>query len=293
MKNRDMKNYDIEMWKYSRDLKVISPDSKMAFTHRHSASATLESVEIRTNEWGLRGGHLDGGSSNERRILFLGSSITLGWGVPEEQTVTAQLQKMLSANGETVSVLNGGVGNYNTERYVERFFTELTGLNPSDIVVQYFLRDAEELEPATGNILMRNSELAATLWIAASRLFGNLGSRSLTEHYRMIYREESPGFVQMRESLKRLAEYAKSHGIGIYLAMTPDVHNLRHYDFEFVHRLMRSVADEFGYAYIDLLPAFGALSPEQVWAMPGDPHPNALGHRLMAEALFPRLAKVR
>jgi lysophospholipase L1-like esterase len=27
-----------------------------------------------------------------------------------------------------------------------------------------------------------------------------------------------------------------------------------------------------------------------VWAMPGDPHPNALGHELMAKALLPLLA---
>ena len=26
---------------------------------------------------------------------------------------------------------------------------------------------------------------------------------------------------------------------------------------------------------------------EELFAMPGDPHPNALGHRLMADAMFP------
>jgi hypothetical protein len=71
--------------------------------------------------------------------------------------------------------------------------------------------------------------------------------------------------------------------------MTPDVHNLAHYEFGFVHEMMRTIAINDGYTFVDLLPAFGSLSPEQVWAMPGDPHPNALGHRLMAEALFPVL----
>jgi hypothetical protein len=31
--------------------------------------------------------------------------------------------------------------------------------------------------------------------------------------------------------------------------------------------------------------------PEQLWAMPGDPHPNAFGHELMANAIFPVLAR--
>jgi hypothetical protein len=39
------------------------------------------------------------------------------------------------------------------------------------------------------------------------------------------------------------------------------------------------------------LPAFGALRPEQVWAMPGDPHPNGLGHRLMADAVYRLLSQ--
>lgn len=52
---------------------------------------------------------------------------------------------------------------------------------------------------------------------------------------------------------------------------------------------MKKVAATDGYTFVDLLPAFGALAPEQIWAMPGDPHPNALGHKLMAETLFPVL----
>jgi lysophospholipase L1-like esterase len=53
---------------------------------------------------------------------------------------------------------------------------------------------------------------------------------------------------------------------------------------------MKRVAAELGYTYVDLLGAFGTLTPEQVWAMPGDPHPNALGHKLMADAIIPVLA---
>jgi lysophospholipase L1-like esterase len=293
IKNSNMKNYDIEMWKYSRDLKVISSDPQMAFSHRHQDSAILQSVVIRTNEWGLRGGPVPPKTAASRRILFLGSSITLGWGVPEEQTLTGQLERMFKENHENVAVLNGGVGNYNAQRYVERFFVELKDLEPTDIVVQYFLRDAEKLEPTEGNLLLRHSELAVTLWIAGSHLFGKVGSQSLTDHYRSVYQPDAQGFTEMEASLKKLAAYAKEHHIRLYLAMTPDVHNLKQYDFKFIHDTMRTIAADDGYTFIDLLPAFGSLTPEQVWAMPGDPHPNALGHKLMAEAIFPVLDKER
>jgi lysophospholipase L1-like esterase len=287
VKNSSMKNYDIEMWRYARELKIPNPDPKLGHDHVKQSEAVLQSVNMRLNEWGLRGGPV--AAHPTRRILFLGGSITLGWGVKEEDTTTARVQRILREQEPGVEVLNGGVGNYNAERYVARFFTQLRELNPTDIVVQYFVRDAEQLDASSGNALLRNSELAVTLWIAASRLREKLGESSLTQHYADVYREDQPGFVEMKSSLRKLADYARANDIRIYLAMTPDVHNLKQYQLGFVHDIVKRIAAEDGYRYIDLLPAFGGLSPEEVWAMPGDPHPNALGHELMAKALAPLL----
>ena len=290
IKNSSMANYDIEMWRYAKELKVKSTDPALDFDHRVSKSAVLENVEIRLNEWGLRGGPVATLRSGVRRILFLGGSITLGWGVAESDTVEARLQKMLEASGVKAEVLNGGVGNYNAERYTSRFFKELTGLKPSDIVVHYFLRDAEELPPGNGNFLLRNSEIAVTLWIAYHRLFDTHGEQALVDHYGDAYRPDAPGFLVMQQQLKRLADYAREHNIRLYLAMVPDVHNLVDYKLGFVHDTMQRIARDDGYTYIDLLPALRGRPPEQLWAMPGDPHPNGLGHKLMADALFPVVA---
>jgi len=93
----------------------------------------------------------------------------------------------------------------------------------------------------------------------------------------------------MKGELKRLADYARANRIRIYLAMVPDFHNLVDYKFGFVHKLMEQNAKELGYRFIDLLPAVQGRRPEEIWAMPGDPHPNALGHKIMAETIFPVL----
>lgn len=288
VKNSSMRNYDIEMWRYSKELKLLSDNPKLGHDHVRNASATLQSVPLRINEWGLRGGPVKQPPEG-RRILVLGGSITLGWGVPEEDILTTRLQKSFEASGQKVEVLNGGVGNYNAERYTERFFTQLAALKPTDIVVHYFLRDAEKLEPGGGNWFLRNSQLAVTLWIAVTRLANKSGEKSLLDHYRAVYDPQQPGFKEMKASLARIADYAKAKGVRIYLAMTPDVHNLKNYEFGFVHEAMRQIASEDGYRYVDLLPPMVGLAPEQLWAMPGDPHPNALGHKLMAEALYPLL----
>jgi lysophospholipase L1-like esterase len=288
--NSSMKNYDIEMWRYARELKRPSANPVLGHEHIRNASAVLQSVTIRTNDWGLRGPPLEAPRRGARRILFLGDSITLGWGVREADVLTSRLESMFADAGERVEVLNAGVGNYNAERYVTWFLRDLKGLEPTDIVVHYFLRSAEKLDTGGGNIVLRNSELALTMWVALHRLLDRAGEKSLLDHYRAVYAPDQPGWIAAQASLKKLAQYAKDHHMRIFLAMMPDIHNLKNYQLGFVHDLVRNVALENGYTFIDLLPAFGTLAPEQVWAMPGDPHPNALGHELMASALYPVLA---
>src|SRR5689334_21942516 len=272
VKNSSMTNYDIEMWRYARELKVKTSDPSLDFVHLKSKSAVLQNVEIRLNEWGLRGDPIPAVSPDKRRILFLGASTTLGWGVREEDTVEKRLERSFAAAGQRVEVLNGGIGNYNAERYVSRFLKQLSGLNPTDIVVQYFMRDAEDLPPGGGNILLRHSELAVTMWIAYHRLFDRAGEANLVERYRKIYQPNQPGLLVMQREIKKPPDYAHEHRIRLYFMMLPDVHDLVDYKFEFVHDIMRKFAEQNGYIYVDLLSAMKGLRPEETWAMPGDPH---------------------
>ena len=198
---------------------------------------------------------------------------------------------MFKGEGQDVEVLNAGIGNYNAVRYVERFKRRLADLEPTDIVVHYFLRDAETLDPGGGNWLLRHSQLAVITWVAFARFFGKASEETLEEHYKAVYRSDAEGFKAMRRALHELGAYGRDHHIRLYLAMTPDVHDLVDYRFGYIHDLMRKVADAEGYAYVDLLPGMRNLTPTQLWSTPGDPHPNGLGHRLMAEAIYPALKK--
>jgi len=289
LKNSSMKNYDIEMWRYAKELKTPSADPVLGHEHVKSRSAMLQEVTIRLNERGLRGEPVRPPAQGQRRILVLGSSITLGWGVPEEDTLTARLQQMFKADGRDVEVLNAGIGNYNAVRSVELFLTQLTDLQPTDIVLHYFVNGAEVLEPGGGNVFLRNSEVAVTLWQVANRMFGKAGEASLDEHYRALYAPGSRGRTEMEAAVKRLADYARGRGIPLYMAMTPDVHNLANYPFGYIHDLMAQLAKQNGYTYVDFLPAFRGLRPTDIFAMPGDPHPNGVGHLKMAQVLYPVL----
>lgn len=290
-KNSAMNNYDIEMWKYSKELKFLSKNPALGHEHKKSASAILQNVNIRINEKGLRG-ETTPPVTDKRRILFLGSSITLGWGVQEKETLTFRLQEMFKNDGKDVEVLNVGIGNYNTVRYVERFLTRLKDLEPTDIVVHYFINDAEELKAGGGNILLRNSQLAVTLWSIIQLKIAVAKGVSLENHYKSTYKPDFTGYMEMRKALKRLSAYAQEKKIRLYLAMMPDVHNLTNYKFGYIHENLKKISGEHNYRFLDLLPSFSGLTPEEVWSMPGDPHPNELGHKIIAEALYPTLTDI-
>ena len=112
---------------------------------------------------------------------------------------------------------------------------------------------------------------------------------NLEEHYRKVYDPQSPGYLAMVDALTTLRRYCKQKGIRTYLAMTPDVHNLKDYKFGYIHQILAKLSKNLGFSFVDLYPGLSGLVPEEIWSMPGDPHPNALGHRKMAQQLFPIL----
>src|SRR4026209_1774487 len=81
-KNASMKNYEIEMWRYAKELKRRSDAPALGHEPVPSSSATLQSVGIRINERGLRGGPVAPRKAGQRRILVLGSAVALARGVP-------------------------------------------------------------------------------------------------------------------------------------------------------------------------------------------------------------------
>ena len=67
-KNSKMDNYDIEMWRYSNLLKRKSNNKIMDFEHQKNKTATLQKVNIRINNWGLRGPDIAADKPTKRRI---------------------------------------------------------------------------------------------------------------------------------------------------------------------------------------------------------------------------------
>ncbi len=288
LKNSDMSNYDIEMWKYSNELKQLSDNELIGHIHKNNSSAILQSVEIRTNSLGLRGDE-SLLSCCDRSVLLLGSSITLGWGVQEEFTLSEVLNSKFQ---NKIAFLNGGIGNYNTVRYVNNYLNNLSVLKPKTIIIQYFINDAEKLSINKGNFLLKNSQLAVTLWSVYQKTKASFEGVSLEEYYKQVYKQDSQGFIEMQNALDQIKEHSIENDIRIIVAMTPDIHSMNPYKFNYIHDIIEKESYQRGFEYIDLLDSFLEIDDSvDIFAMPGDPHPNKIGHKVMAEQIYAYLTE--
>ncbi|MFV8224374.1 SGNH/GDSL hydrolase family protein [Christiangramia aquimixticola] len=278
--NSDMENYDLEMWKYAIELKQRDP--VIGHIHKSNKKAILQNVEIKLNSLGMRSEEPD---PLRKKILFIGSSISLGWGVKKESTYVGIFENEIETNNLNYQVLNGSVGNYNTFRYVENFLHNQKSLNPDIIVINYFINDAEILPMGSNNWLLKNSALAASLNIAFKRITARSGN-NLKEYYNSLYDPKAEGFKNMYNSLRKLSEYSLQHKIKIYFVIIPDIHFLENYPFSPIHQKMGKLATKLNFEVIDLYSALEGIPFDKLQITPGDSHPNSYGHKLMSKKLI-------
>src|SRR6266436_2048980 len=222
-------DFAMEMWKYAVELKRPVADPQLSFTHVPNRSAFLMGVRVTTNSQGLR----DREYSLEKppgvyRIVMLGDSTTLGWGVPAQQTVAKILERRLNqAGGQRFEVLNAGVGNYGTVQEVAHYKTIDRAFHPDAVVLEYFINDAEPGPREKTAGLLSWSYLAA---FAASRYDALLrfsGRRpQWADYYAGLYDDGRPGFVAANEALRELAAITARDGVKLLVAILPELHEI-------------------------------------------------------------------
>jgi len=220
----------------------------------------------------------------KKKILFIGSSISLGWGVAEDSSYVGILENKLKNENLDYQVMNGSVGNYNTFRYVENFLRNQESLETDIIVVNYFINDVEILPMGSDNWLLRNSALTASLTIAVKKMTASK-DENLMDYYNRLYNSENEGYMLMQKSLVKLSNYAEKNNTKIYFVIIPDIHFLKDYPFLSIHNKIEYTAENLNFEVLDFYDALKGIPFQDLQIIPGDSHPNAYGHRLMAEEL--------
>ena len=284
--------YDIEMSRYANELKEDADDPSVGHIHRPRAHAILMGVPVETNNDGFRDRDYSVKAAGKYRIIFLGDSLTLGWGVRRENTFEYLLENSLNGRYPT-EIINFGIGNYNAEQETNLFIKKGLKYHPDRVVVFFFINDAEPLPKKSHWGFLGRSHLLTFYWSRIQLLLNQRDpSRNFVSYYRRLYLPNQPGWNRLKESFLTLKTICDTNRISLQVVLLPELHSLKEYPFQKEHDQVKSFLREHQIAHLDLAPFFkGEMNPERLWVTRDDAHPNVLGHRLIADYSFDFLAQ--
>ena len=278
-------NYVVEMWRYALLLKRPSDDPAIGHEHVPNRTARLQGVDISINSLGMRGPEPK--SDARRRIIIIGDSLALGWGLSDTESLRGQLQAALPPD---VDVVNDGVGNMNMSQIAMHWTRTSANLSADTVIILTSFR-APVLQPApTRNPILRNSALGAILFTyGATLLSGASGREAFVESVRKEW-TKGPGAWEMHKGFDRIAELARAKGQHVILAAVPEMHDLQNYPFDFITNILRAEAARQGWTFLDLRLTLLNKPAEDYWVTDQDVHLNAEATRLIAARLLPLLS---
>jgi hypothetical protein len=287
------KIYDVEMYKYAKKLKRRSNIPGLSHEHIPNSSAVLMGVDVKINSLGFRDDELTAPKeSNEKRVLVAGQSITFGWGVPKDSGFCEQTEKILNLENKNIkySVINTGIGNYNTELESVLLNKNLPIVKPDMVVLHCFLRDAELIPAKSQNFLIASSWLIAYIYVKLQQafFFNSKTYKNIGEYYLSLYQDNSDGWKREQAALLNIKKQCEEKNIPLKLVMQPDLNDLNeNAPQEKCYGLIRNFLSSNNFSYIDMSVIYRQKVKDlkSIWVSKDDSHPNSEGHRIIANEL--------
>jgi hypothetical protein len=129
------------LYSFDRDIGVVlRPD----FDARLKIPRLGREVRVRTRSHGLEVGFRDDGFQGGPRLAILGDSYVFGYGVDQDESFPAQLERKLRATGRKLDVVNAGVPGFSQR--LERVFLEkyVLRLSPFLVIAAVYANDFKD-----------------------------------------------------------------------------------------------------------------------------------------------------
>jgi lysophospholipase L1-like esterase len=287
---------------YGRLPGLMSPNLNIELTHRISYRARTDSLGYRGQNFPRRK------PSGERRVVMVGDSFTWGEFVTDQQTLPAQLEKLLNQQCHPVRVVNAGVGGTTILGQDEMAVRSLA-IEPDAIVLVYYENDLRDLIHPYWLELQRNREAksrfplsviypalrSTALWhlglTARGRMRQGPAPQNAQQGERLPAQLPPEKAEEMRAAyvtrLKMLADTLKRSGVDFVFATYPASASFKdaRYHSDAVHII--EAAEQAGIKTVDFAQSLRAsrLSVDEIYLLPVDDHPRPKGYSLAASQL--------
>lgn len=255
-----------------------------------------------TNRSGLRGPWRPFQKQRgQYRIVLIGDSLAMGSGVVYEDTYGARLEKMFDGADVEVQVVNVAVAGLSIGAIAHRL--EKLGLRyqPDLVVYGYTMNDIDgpayrrtnedryvnpyHHRDSPSRLVRWAGPRLVNLWELIASPKGSY-SYELDDNY-----FHNPAAIEVvHQQLARIQRLSKQRGACSVLLVQPHFvmfHWL--HPFERHYEAVGRAAEERGFTVVQALPHFVAAWPNSArdyWIHYNDSHPNPMGHRIFAEALY-------
>ena len=286
------------------------------------------------NSNGFRGGETAMPKPPGRfRVVLIGDSVTFGWGVADEETFGARLEKLLHEqwSGADVDVVNVAVPGYDTRQEITLLERNVERLEPDLVLVGFYsndvpdgLEDDKTLSDGGTRVLAKNPQPGQIMHVSsAPDPWWELQLRRSRAAYvagRLVRRVSSRGEWGMsrfsmemdvlngRDSadlnrawsgieaqFARLRELSKGRFVAGVVALPCREQVMGEFPNARYQTRIREIAERSGLLMIDPLPALIAShrKPADLFIAYDRNHPSAAGHEIIARALLDALASHR
>jgi len=289
---------------------ILAPDPVQRWNLPKSGSIRLAEVTVETNAVRYRGPEFDADPGPCRfRIYAAGDSSIFGHGVPYGQAYVELLPSLVTApGGLQLEGINGGVPGYSTFQSRQRLRRTGWALRPDLLIIGNLWSDSAHASIADRELFVDDGWIDRATWIAiaerlsVSRLFSWIYKRF--EFSSKVFATGDPtasvarvSLDEYRENLNAMLDDARGRGVPAVLLLlphpgdqkpplSPDGQELMtqdHQEVAYEYRdVMRSVASRTDTLLVDMSEVVLGRQEELFL---DDVHPNAVGHRLIAEVV--------
>jgi hypothetical protein len=255
---------------------------------------------------------------NAVRVVFVGDSMTFGFGVPIEETLVRQAEKKLEATppakGKTWQVLNMGQLALNTTAELDLIRDQVVSYSPDVLVLMYHLNDALSAQASELGDPMVTTQMISGYVLTTLDADKREQVKAYLEKSKADMAALEPGRYDLK-GLPLFAEYRVSHFTPLYwdvvLKSFDELAALAkekkfvvvvgiipaldfpwgEYAFKDVHEKAAAAMRERGFQVVDLLPVLSKNPNAEVMLGGVDGHPSPLADRIIGETMAEAVQK--